>query len=92
MQDLSPRPGDLEPIETASQDELQSLQLQRLQWSLHHAYANVAHYRAAFDEAGVQPGDVRELSDLARFPFKRSARWNADSSSVPDSCRADGML
>jgi phenylacetate-CoA ligase len=65
----SPRPGELEPIETASRDELMSLQLQRLQWSLRHAYDNVAHYRRAFDAAGVHPDDVRSLDDLARFPF-----------------------
>ena len=44
-----PAPGDLEAIETASRDELQALQLQRLQWSLRHAYDKVAHYRAAFE-------------------------------------------
>ncbi|HEX7435862.1 MAG TPA: AMP-binding protein, partial [Caldimonas sp.] len=61
--------GQLEPIERASQDELRALQLQRLQWSLHHAYANVAHYRQAFDRQGVHPGDLKSLADLARFPF-----------------------
>ena len=65
----SPRPGDLEPIETASRDELQALQLERLGWSLRHAYDNVAHYRQAFDRAGVHPDDCRTLADLARFPF-----------------------
>ncbi|MGC1817459.1 MAG: phenylacetate--CoA ligase PaaK [Casimicrobiaceae bacterium] len=65
----SPRPGDLEPIETASRDELEALQLSRLQWSLRHAYDNVAHYRQAFDRAGVHPTDCRELADLAKFPF-----------------------
>ncbi|MGE5669501.1 MAG: phenylacetate--CoA ligase PaaK [Betaproteobacteria bacterium] len=65
----SPRPGDLEPIETASRDELEALQLSRLRWSLKHAYDNVAHYRQAFDRAGVQPGDCRTLADLAKFPF-----------------------
>src|SRR5437868_5872705 len=64
-----PNPGDLEAIETASRDELQALQLERLRHSLAHAYANVAHYRAAFDRAGVHPGDCRSLADLARFPF-----------------------
>ncbi len=64
-----PAPGDLEPIETASRDELQSLQLQRLQWSLAHAYDHVPHYRKAFDGAGVHPRDCRSLADLARFPF-----------------------
>ena len=64
-----PAPGDLEAIETASRDELQSLQLQRLKWTLRHAYDNVAHYRSAFDAAGVRPHDLRTLGDLARFPF-----------------------
>ena len=65
----TPRPGDLEPIETASRDELVSLQLSRLSRSLRHAYDNVAHYRSAFDAAGVHPDDLKDLADLARFPF-----------------------
>ena len=69
MEDLTPRPGDLEPIETASIDELRSLQVGRMQWSLRHAYDNVPHYRAAFDAAGVHPDDCKELADLAKFPF-----------------------
>jgi phenylacetate-CoA ligase len=64
-----PEPSDLEPIERASRDELQALQLERLKWSLRHAYDNVAHYRAAFDAAGVHPDDLKSLADLARFPF-----------------------
>ena len=64
-----PHPSDLEPIERASRDELAALQLERLQWTLGHAYHNVAHYRAAFDAAGAHPGDVRTLEDLAKFPF-----------------------
>ncbi|TWG82765.1 phenylacetate-CoA ligase [Cupriavidus gilardii J11] len=59
----------LEPIETASRDELQSLQLQRLKWSLNHAYQNSPVYRRKFDEAGVHPEDLKTLADLARFPF-----------------------
>ncbi|HET9500406.1 MAG TPA: phenylacetate--CoA ligase PaaK [Marmoricola sp.] len=62
-----------EPIETASLDELRALQLERLQWSVRHAYANVAHYHRALDEAGVHPDDVRELGDLARLPFTTKA-------------------
>ncbi|MGH3425863.1 MAG: phenylacetate--CoA ligase PaaK, partial [Nocardioidaceae bacterium] len=73
VQDLSPRPGDLEPIETASLDELRGLQLRRMQWSLRHAYENVPHYRAAFDAAEVHPDDCRELADLARFPLTAKA-------------------
>jgi phenylacetate-CoA ligase len=68
-----PRPADLEPIETASLDELRALQLQRLQWSLGHAYKNVPHYRGKFDAAGVRPEQLRSLDDLARFPFTTKA-------------------
>ena len=64
-----PLPGELEPIELASRDELRALQLERMQWSLKHAYDNVPHYRRAFDARGVRPEDLRELADLARFPF-----------------------
>jgi phenylacetate-CoA ligase len=73
MQDLRPRPGDLEAIETASVDELRALQLARLRWSLRHAHDHVPHYRAAFAAAGVHPDDVQELSDLARLPFTTKA-------------------
>jgi len=65
----TPAPGDLEPIERASRDELQSLQLQRLRQTLSAAYGHVAHYRAAFDAAGVHPTDCHSLADLAKFPF-----------------------
>lgn len=69
MKDLTPAKVDLEPIEIASRDEIQALQLQRMQWSLRHAYDNVAMYRKRFDEAGVHPDDLKELKDLSRFPF-----------------------
>lgn len=73
-----PEPSDLEPIERASRDELQALQLQRMQWSLKHAYDNVPHYRAAFDAAGVHPDELRTLADIAKFPFttKKDLRDN----------------
>ncbi len=58
-----------DPIETASRDQIAALQTERLAWSLHHAYAHVAHYRAAFDAAGVHPDEFRQLDDLAKFPF-----------------------
>jgi phenylacetate-CoA ligase len=78
MVQRTPEPSDLEPIERASRDELQALQLQRMQWSLRHAYDNVPHYRAAFDAAGVHPSDLRTLADLAKFPFttKKDLRDN----------------
>jgi phenylacetate-CoA ligase len=69
MENLEPKPGDLEPIETASRDEIQALQLQRMTWSLNHAYANSPFYRQSFDAAGVHPDDLKSLADLARFPF-----------------------
>jgi phenylacetate-CoA ligase len=73
-----PAPGDLEPIETASRDEVEALQLKRLRWTLGHAYENVAHYRRAFDAAGVHPADLTHLGDLAKFPFtvKKDLRDN----------------
>ena len=62
-------PAGLDPIEQASRAELASLQLERMRWSLQHAYENVAHYRKAFDAADVHPSDLRSLADLVRFPF-----------------------
>jgi phenylacetate-CoA ligase len=73
-----PAPGDLEPIETASRAELQALQLQRLKWSLKHAYDNVPHYRQAFDAKGAHPDDLKSLADLARFPFTTKADLRAN--------------
>ena len=60
---------DLEPIEKASRDEISALQLERLKWSLKHAYENVPHHKKAFDEKGVHPDDLKILADLAKFPF-----------------------
>ncbi|VTU35040.1 Phenylacetate-coenzyme A ligase [Variovorax sp. PBL-H6] len=73
-----PSPGDLEPIETASRDEIAALQLQRLQATLQRAYDKVPHYRQAFDARGVHPGDLKQLSDVAKFPFtvKKDLRDN----------------
>jgi phenylacetate-CoA ligase len=63
----------LEPVEKASKKKLRELQLERLRWSLAHAYKNVARYRKKFDAAGVKPADCRSLDDLARFPFTTKA-------------------
>ncbi|NMF88234.1 phenylacetate--CoA ligase [Aromatoleum petrolei] len=65
-------------MEKATRDELAALQLERLRWSLQHAYDNVAHYKQAFDAAGVHPSDLKQLSDLSRFPFttKKELREN----------------
>ena len=57
----------------ATGEELRALQLDRLRWSLRHAYDNVRHYREVFDAAGVSPADLRDLADLARFPFTAKA-------------------
>ena len=78
MKDLTPRREDLNPIEIASRDEIAALQLERMKWSLSHAYENVPHYRASFDAAGVHPDDLKSLADLARFPFtvKQDLRAN----------------
>jgi phenylacetate-CoA ligase len=59
----------LEPVERCSPEELRTVQLERLRWSLQHAYGNVPHYRRKFDAAGVKPQDCRTLEDLAKFPF-----------------------
>jgi phenylacetate-CoA ligase len=74
----APKPGELEPIETASRDELQALQLQRLRATLQHAYDHVPHYRQAFDAKGVHPSDCRTLADLAKFPFTTKADLRAN--------------
>lgn len=58
-----------EPIERAGTDELRALQLERLAWSLRHAYENVPYYRRSFEAAGVHPSDLKRLEDLSRFPF-----------------------
>jgi phenylacetate-CoA ligase len=61
--------ADLEPIERASRDEIQALQLERLSRTLRRAYDNVPHYRSAFEAQGVHPDDLKSLADLAKFPF-----------------------
>ena len=61
--------GGLDAAERASRDEIQALQMERLSWSLRHAYDNVPFYRAQFDAAGIHPSDLKSLSDLSKFPF-----------------------
>ena len=74
MRDLTPRPDELDPIETASVDELRALQIERLQWTrAARLRQRAALPRARFDAAGVHPDDCRELADLARFPFTTKA-------------------
>jgi phenylacetate-CoA ligase len=64
-----PQPGELDPIETASRDEITALQLERLKWSVRHTYDNVEPYRRKCVEKGVHPDDLKSLTDLGRFPF-----------------------
>jgi phenylacetate-CoA ligase len=63
------REPSLEPIERASRDEIQSLQLARLRWSVRHAYDHVPAYQRKCHAVGAHPDDVKTLSDLSRFPF-----------------------
>ncbi|MDD0838463.1 phenylacetate--CoA ligase [Curvibacter sp. HBC61] len=74
----TPAPGELDPIETASRDEIAALQLTRLRATLQRAYDHVPHYRQAFDAKGVHPSDLKQLSDLSKFPFtvKKDLRDN----------------
>ena len=78
MQDLTPDPSTLDAGETAPREQLAALQLERLRWSLQHAYDNVAHYRSAFDAAGLAPADVRTLEDLRHVPFTTKADLRAN--------------
>ena len=63
------RPDRLDPLETASVDQLRATQLLRLQWSVQHAYDNIPMYKQRFDEKGVHPSDIKQLSDIAKLPF-----------------------
>ena len=75
---IRPDPGALDPIETASRDEITALQLQRLRSTLQRAYDHVPHYRQSFDAKGVHPDDLKQLADLSKFPFtvKKDLRDN----------------
>jgi phenylacetate-CoA ligase len=73
MPTYQPQPAVLDPIEIASTDELRALQQIRLHDTLHHAYANVTHYRTAFDAAGLHPDDITSLDQLPRLPFTTKA-------------------
>jgi phenylacetate-CoA ligase len=73
MTSAASTPAGMEPIETASEDELRALQLERLRWSLRHAYDNVPHYRKVFDAAAIHPDDCTDLADLAKFPLTTKA-------------------
>ena len=69
MRDLAPDRNSLDPIEIASRDEIVALQFKRLQWTVAHAYQNVALYKRKFNAAGVHPDDLKAPEDIAKFPF-----------------------
>jgi phenylacetate-CoA ligase len=69
----APAWDELDPEERLSRDELQALQLERLRWTVRHAYENVPLYTRKFDEAGVKPDDIRSLDDVALLPFTTKA-------------------
>lgn len=69
MEDLTPNPKDLDPIEIASRDEIEALQFHRMKRSLKHAYENSPFYRNRFIAADVHPEDLKSLKDIAKFPF-----------------------
>ena len=77
MLDLTPRREDLDPIETATREDIAALQLVRLKETVKRVYDNVAHYRKAFDAAGVLPQDLASLADLAKLPFTTKADLRA---------------
>ncbi len=58
-------------LETMPREQLAALQLRRLRDTLENAYANVPPVRRKLDEAGVRPGDVRRLEDVALLPFTK---------------------
>ena len=76
MKDLSPKKNELESIEIASIDEIRNLQLERMKWSLNHAYNNVPFYRAHFDKIGVHPEDLHSLSDNTTIFIKNLSTLN----------------
>lgn len=77
----------IDPIEFASCDEIQALQLERMKWTLHHAYNNVPMYKRKFDAAGVHPDDFKQLSDIAKFPIPPSRICATTTLSTPSQCR-----
>jgi len=55
--------------ECMPREELEQLQLERLQATLHRVYKNVTCYRNKFNEKNIDPDDIQSLSDLSRLPF-----------------------
>jgi len=80
--------AEMDDAERASRDAITALQTRRLAWSLAHAYGNVAHYKKAFDKAGVHPSDFKQLSDLSKFPFTVKTICATITRSHGSPCRA----
>jgi len=64
--------------ETLPREEMQALQLKRLQAIVERVYTLVPYYRGKMDEAGVKPGDIQTLADIKHLPFttKEDLRLN----------------
>jgi len=75
---IAPRPDLYDEAERWSVDELRATQLERLQWSVRHAYDNVDHYRKAFDARGIHPDDVKSLDDTQLLPLTSKADLRAN--------------
>src|SRR3954471_1580852 len=75
---IEPRPDLYDEAERWSLDELRARQLQRLQWSVRHAFDHVEHYRTAFEDRGVHSEDIRSLEDTRLLPFTSKADLRAN--------------
>src|SRR5690349_6448550 len=78
LPNIEARPDLYDEAERWSVDELRGRQLERLQWSVRHAFDNVAHYRKAFEDRGVHPDDIRSLEDTRLLPFTSKADLRAN--------------
>jgi phenylacetate-CoA ligase len=75
---ITARPDLYDEAERWSVDELRARQLERLQWSVRHAFENVEHYRQAFKDRGIHPDDIRSLDDTRLLPFTSKADLRAN--------------
>ncbi len=73
LPDLVSDPASWEPIESASADEVAAVALERLRWSLRHAYGNVGAYRRAWADEDLHPEDIADFADLRLLPFTTKA-------------------
>ena len=78
LPNIEARPDLYDEAERWSVDELRARQLERLQWSVRHAFDHVPHYRKAFEDRGVHPDDIRSLDDTRLLPFTSKADLRAN--------------